>query len=359
MCYMFYNCDSLISLSGNNEIDLNASDLQININKMHHTFDGCRTLISLPDISKWNTSNVMDMVGMFRDCYSLISLPDISKWNTSNVKNMKYMFSGCLSLISLPDISKWNTSNANDIRGLFYECISLKSLPDLFSWNTSNVNNMRNMFYKCKSLSYLPDFCILNKGISYITFELTYQNKKNQKDKIRILGKNFIEINKNNGIIIYNNCEYELKEYFDDIDTNHKDLNEIKFLLCLDENIRDMSYIFFECNSLISVSRIYNLDFDKKNNSLYEINDDDNENSIYRSYEDSIQNLSQISSISNKNNYGTLSKTEKFINYFPLSFYKLKNMSSMFYECYSLISLPDLSEWDTSNVEDMKDMFFG
>ena len=182
--YMFYNCDSLISLSDNNEIDLNASDLQININKMHRTFDGCRTLISLPDISKWNISNVMDMVGMFRDCYSLISLPDISKWNTSNVKNMKYMFSGCLSLTSLPDISKWNTSNANDIRGLFYECISLKSLPDLFNWNTSNVNNMRNMFYKCKSLSYLPDFCILNKGISYIPLNLHIKIRKIKKIKL-------------------------------------------------------------------------------------------------------------------------------------------------------------------------------
>ena len=41
---------------------------------------------------------------MFSECYSLISLPDISKWNTSNVENMRYMFSGSNSLISLPDI---------------------------------------------------------------------------------------------------------------------------------------------------------------------------------------------------------------------------------------------------------------
>ena len=39
-------------------------------------FSGCRALISLPDISKWeDTKNVKDMDGMFDECRSLISLP--------------------------------------------------------------------------------------------------------------------------------------------------------------------------------------------------------------------------------------------------------------------------------------------
>ena len=33
------------------------------------------------------------------------------------------------------------------------------------------------------------------------------------------------------------------------------------------------------------------------------------------------------------------------------------NMSSMFYGCSSLISLPDMSKWDTTNVTDMSYMF--
>ena len=52
---------------------------------------------------------------MFRDCNSLVSLPDISKWNTANVTSMSYMFSNCSSLVSLPDISKWNTANVKDM----------------------------------------------------------------------------------------------------------------------------------------------------------------------------------------------------------------------------------------------------
>ena len=48
------------------------------------------------------------MCDLFEVCIKLISLPDISKWNTSNITDMSFMFNKCNSLISLPDISKWN-----------------------------------------------------------------------------------------------------------------------------------------------------------------------------------------------------------------------------------------------------------
>ena len=52
---------------------------------------------------------VTKMSYMFFRCSSLISLPDISKWDTKNVIDMSYMFCKCSSLISLPNISKWDT----------------------------------------------------------------------------------------------------------------------------------------------------------------------------------------------------------------------------------------------------------
>ena len=66
-------------------------------------FYGCTSLISLPDLTKWNTSNVIDMSNMFYRCISLISLPDISKWNTSKFK-YSYMLDGCISLINFSSI---------------------------------------------------------------------------------------------------------------------------------------------------------------------------------------------------------------------------------------------------------------
>ena len=47
---------------------------------------------------------VSSMDGMFTNCSSLISLPDISKWNTKNVIDLDDIFDGCLSLYSFPDI---------------------------------------------------------------------------------------------------------------------------------------------------------------------------------------------------------------------------------------------------------------
>ena len=62
------------------------------ITNMSFMFSECSSLISLPDISEWNTSKVNDMSHIFEDCSSLVSLPDISKWDTINVTNMSYIF---------------------------------------------------------------------------------------------------------------------------------------------------------------------------------------------------------------------------------------------------------------------------
>ena len=60
----------------------------------------------------------------FFNCSSLNSLPDISKWNTSNAQDMRSIFGGCKLLNSLPDLSKWDTSNVNNMSGTFYEYIT-------------------------------------------------------------------------------------------------------------------------------------------------------------------------------------------------------------------------------------------
>ena len=119
-------------------------------------FDNCKSLLSLPDIDKWDTSNITNMAWMFSNC-SLLSLPNISKWNISNVTNMNHMFYGCSLLESLPDISEWDTSNVKDMSHLFRNCKKLSSLPDISKWNTSNVTNISYMFYGCSALSSLPD----------------------------------------------------------------------------------------------------------------------------------------------------------------------------------------------------------
>ncbi len=53
------------------------------------------------------------------------------------------------SLISLPDISLWNTSEVNNMSCMFYNCESLKVIPDIYKWNINSVTNLINMFSDC------------------------------------------------------------------------------------------------------------------------------------------------------------------------------------------------------------------
>ena len=100
---MFSLCDSLYLFPDNGNFNESINNCQsLNTSKvryMDYMFRGCKSLISLPDISKWNTSNVSYMEGMFEGCESLISLPDISKWDTSRIR--MDMFDECHSLINL------------------------------------------------------------------------------------------------------------------------------------------------------------------------------------------------------------------------------------------------------------------
>ena len=83
---------------------------------------------------------------------------EIKLTKINRIKEAKNIFDRCYALISLPDISKWNTNNVNDMSYMFYGCSSLESLPDISKWNTNNVTNMNSMFGGCELLKLLPDW---------------------------------------------------------------------------------------------------------------------------------------------------------------------------------------------------------
>ncbi len=57
---------------------------------------------------------------MFDKYISIKYLPDISKWNIEEEININCLFYCCSSLLSLPNISKWNTSNCKDMSKIFF-----------------------------------------------------------------------------------------------------------------------------------------------------------------------------------------------------------------------------------------------
>ena len=280
-----------------------------NITDMNCIFHHCKSLSSLPDISKWNTNKITNMSDMFNGCKSLLSLPDISKWDTINVTNMSYLFSGCSSLSSLPDISKWNTNNVTDMSCIFSGCTSLSSLPDISKWNTNKVTNISYMFYECDSLSSLPD--------------ISKWDTNHVKD-MKYMFSCCSSLSSLPDISKWNTNRTTNISYLFNICTSLLSLPDIsKWNL---NKVTNMSYMFRGCKSLLSlpdISKWNTKNITNMSNMFYE--------------------CELLSSLPDISKWDTNNVTD---------------MSYMFRGCKSLSSLPDISKWNTNNVTNMTDMFY-
>ena len=116
-------------------------------------------------------------------------------------------------------------------------------------------------------------------------------------NEINLFNDDFIKNNKDNCYLLIEGKKESLCSYWK-LNKTDKKLLEIKLIET--KTITDMSYMFYDCNSL--------------------------------------KNLPDISKWDTKN---------------------VNNMSYMFYDCNSLNNLPDISKWDTKNVTNMICMFFG
>ena len=134
-------------------------------------FCGCSSLLSLPDISKFNTRNVINMKEYFMAvlhyylyliCQNGIQLM-LQIWNRyikveykSSYKYEIYFFRMFIIII-FTRYMKLNTNNARDMKGIFSWCSSLLTLPDISKWNINKVIDIAEMFNGCSLLLFLPD----------------------------------------------------------------------------------------------------------------------------------------------------------------------------------------------------------
>ena len=110
---------------------------------------------------------------------------------------------------------------------------------------------------------------ITNNNEENIYFEIIYKFNQNGN---KIFYDKFINKNKVKCKIIYKYKEYELKEYFEEIDNNYKNKEEISFILKINKNITDISFMFFGCDSLLSIKDISFINNFNNNDILNDIN---------------------------------------------------------------------------------------
>ena len=256
MTALFQSCSELIFL------DLSSFET-FNVIDMMCMFNGCEKLKEIKGLNNLDTKKVIKMSALFQRCKEIKYL-DISNFDTSNVTNMEFMFNECKNLKEIKGFNKCNTNKVIKMTAMFQGCKELKNL-DLSNFDTSKVINMENIFNKCdklEKLKYLYNF--IPNQLSNI-LKLVYSPKKKlkikennfynkQNYKIRLFSKNFVKINKGKSKIIYKNKIFELSEYLENIDANYNYKDLVKIKLIFINNIIDMSYIFNDCDSLLSVS---------------------------------------------------------------------------------------------------------
>jgi surface protein len=135
-----FKCSSLNEPKFNGDISKWDTSNVVNMSYMffYSKFNG--------DISNWDVSSVTDMSSMFSSNYPYNSQfnQDISRWDVSNVKNMERMF---YASSFNGDISRWNVSKVENMHAMFQECFFNTDISD---WDVSNVKNMSHLFFASK-----------------------------------------------------------------------------------------------------------------------------------------------------------------------------------------------------------------
>ena len=192
---------------------------------------------------------------------------------------------------------------------------------------------------------------------------------EDNKNNLRVLGKEFVKKNKNKGKLIINNKKFSLNEMI-----SVKDITKNKILMILYENISNKSFMFKDCYSLESFSQSLidlneiNSNFKQELIDFNEINSNFKQESINNitrnekqillfpwindkkvedeeQYSFSVKDNIDYSDVvqKNKNNDSLNNSTLLDSNgILKLNYHNIFDMSYMFYNCKLLHSLPDM-----------------
>lgn len=136
-------------------------------------FANCKSLKTI-DLSKWDFSGVTNMSYMFYQCESLEEIIGEENWDTSKSTRIDCIFAGAKALKSA-DVANWDTSNVTSFSAAFQSTQALKNI-DLTLWNTSKATQMNGMFQstKLESVGNINTKTVTNaKGDTYVSWDVS------------------------------------------------------------------------------------------------------------------------------------------------------------------------------------------
>ncbi|MCQ2978766.1 MAG: BspA family leucine-rich repeat surface protein, partial [Clostridia bacterium] len=418
-------CTSLFKgLSNLTSVDLSTLDLQTNnCTLMESMFSGCSSLTSI-DFTGVNTSGVTHMGDMFNGCSSLTSITFGDSFDTSYVENFIDTFrdTGFKTL----DLSGFNTVSVKWMNSMFYDCKSLKSINFGSDINLANVTEMKSMFNGCTCLQSVNiDFSSLVSKVDATSMfyecsslkKLNLNNLQNKGSDLKISGnKSLREIILPKYLNISDNLPSVIDAKWYGFDINDQKIDDTEYTQ-LPRSIDTNTNGIFESGELYKVKLVYDYLYkdqitgtkyyadkyiengiEKTDLKQFHIGDNpsdevyayvygdgmllfdgygkleysDNATEFPYRYTaekggDSVYNSDLITKAAASNNgfkvnrldylFKELKKITR-IDFSNFDTSNVTNMYQMFYNCSSLIEA-DLSNFDTSNVEKMYYMFAG
>ena len=208
--------------------------------------------------------------------------------------------------------------------------------------NNNNFDNNINKNFQPEEEEYIDP----NK-LSEATMTYKYLDDDTE---IQIFGDYFVSTNKNNCKMIIDGVESEITNILK-IDKKYPN-NTIIIKLKETSKITDMSKIFCNCATLISLPEIANWNFSNVTNISYFFYHCTSLRSLPEISKWKINSVTDLSFI-----FGYCTALKKIPEIGKWNTSKVTNMSCMFRNCTMLESIPEIGNWDTSNVNNMSGMF--
>jgi len=158
--YMFHSASSFTGDGIENFMTSRVTD-------MHGAFFEARSLKEDLDLSRWDTSLVIDMSQLFYG--SNLADGGVGNWQTGSAVTMENMFARCGNFRG--DLSYFDVSNVVNFNQMFYGASQFQG-TGLQNWNMGSATNTHAMFYGTSTFPFL--FLCLSSSPAYSQSNLCF-----------------------------------------------------------------------------------------------------------------------------------------------------------------------------------------
>ena len=263
---------------------------------------------------------------------------DVVLRKTKNVQDMSYMLNNCKDATSV-EFMNWNTNLVTSMEAMF-QLSSLKDIKGMNNLDTTKLKNIRSMFCKCTEMTNffkIPENMLQKKNNQIENISMLFNGCRKVEE---INTKNWVTNNVKDMSYLFNRCLSLIK------------IKDIKDLPTI--NVENMCGMFNCCKALNDTLSITKWNFEKVKDMSIIFQGCEKLNTIELGT--AKWNSTELLDIS-----GMFSKCKDLKNIKNLSNFKVDKVTKMiglFNECRTLKSFPDLKKWNVANVTDIRGMFY-